>query len=73
MRNASLPAKRLHWGTALQRNLLGFGVVAVLLVVWEIVARVKASVYVPPVSTIAVTFVHEWFSAQFRDQAIPSL
>jgi ABC-type nitrate/sulfonate/bicarbonate transport system permease component len=73
VRNASLPAKRLYWGTSLQRNLLGFGVVAVLLVVWEIVARVKASVYVPPVTTIAVTFVHEWFSVQFRDQAIPSL
>jgi ABC-type nitrate/sulfonate/bicarbonate transport system permease component len=58
---------------ALRRNALGFGVVALLLIGWEIVARVKASVFVPPVSTIAATFVHEWFSRQFRDQAIPSL
>jgi ABC-type nitrate/sulfonate/bicarbonate transport system permease component len=73
MRDASLPQKRLAWGTPLQRNLLGAGVVALLLVTWELVARAKASIYVPPVSTIAVTFVHEWFSAQFREQAIPSL
>jgi ABC-type nitrate/sulfonate/bicarbonate transport system permease component len=73
VRNASLPQKRLAWGTPLQRNLLGVGVVALLLVTWELVARAKASIYVPPVSTIVVTFVHEWFSAQFREQAIPSL
>jgi ABC-type nitrate/sulfonate/bicarbonate transport system permease component len=73
VRDASLPQKRLAWGTPLQRNLLGVVVVVLLLAVWEVVARVKASVYVPPVSTIATTFVHEWFSPQFREQAIPSL
>lgn len=73
MRNASLPAKRLNWGTATQRNLLGVGVVLLLLVFWQVVATLKANVYLPPVSSIVVTFVHEWFSTQFRDQAIPSL
>lgn len=73
MRNASLPAKRLFWGTPAQRNGLGIAVVLLLLLVWEIVARLKGSVYLPPVSTIATTFVHEWFSAQFRDEALPSL
>lgn len=73
MKNASLPAKRLNWGTAAQRNLLGFGVVLLVLMLWELLARLKANVYFPPVSAIAGTFVHEWFSAQFRDQAIPSL
>ena len=57
----------------LQRNALGIGTVLVLLAAWELAARVKQTVYVPPVTTIAATFVHEWFSGQFRDQAIPSL
>jgi ABC-type nitrate/sulfonate/bicarbonate transport system permease component len=47
--------------------------VVVLLAAWEIVARIMKSVYVPPVSTIATTFVHEWFSPTFGQQAIPSL
>ncbi len=59
--------------TRLRRNVLGVAVVVALLAVWEIAARAKPSIYVPPVSTIATTFVHEWFSSQFRDQAIPSL
>jgi ABC-type nitrate/sulfonate/bicarbonate transport system permease component len=73
VRDASLPAKRLYWGSPAQRNALGIGAVLVLLGAWELVARAKHSVYVPPVSTIAATFVHEWFSPQFRDQALPSL
>ncbi len=73
MTDASLRQKRLARLAPLRRNAFGIAVVVAALVVWEIVARLKASVYVPPVSTIAVTFVHEWFSAQFRDQAIPSL
>ena len=73
IRDASLPAKRLYWGTPLQRNALGVGVVVLLLALWELAARLKGSVYLPPVSTVAGTFVHEWFSAQFRDQALPSL
>jgi ABC-type nitrate/sulfonate/bicarbonate transport system permease component len=67
------PAKRLVWGTAAQRNVLGIAVVLLALLGWEVLARVRASVYIPPVTTIAVTFVHEWFSPQFRDQALPSL
>ncbi len=47
--------------------------VVLLLVAWELVARVMKSVYVPPVSVIAMTFVHEWFSPTFAQQAIPSL
>ncbi len=73
MRDASLPARRLAWGSPLQRNLLGVAVVLALLGVWEVLARLKGSVYVPPVTTIAATFFHEWFSAQFRDHALPSL
>jgi ABC-type nitrate/sulfonate/bicarbonate transport system permease component len=55
------------------RSALGIGTVVLLLVVWELIARTKQSVYLPPVSTIALTFVHEWFSPQFAEQAIPSL
>jgi ABC-type nitrate/sulfonate/bicarbonate transport system permease component len=73
MTNASSPAKRLAWGSPAMRNLLGFAVVALLLVAWELIARAKANVYFPPVSTIAVTFYHEWFSPQFANQALPSL
>jgi len=47
--------------------------VVVLLLLWEAVARAKHSVYLPPVSTIAATFVHEWFSPQFMEHAVPSL
>jgi ABC-type nitrate/sulfonate/bicarbonate transport system permease component len=56
-----------------RRTGLGIATVVVLLGVWEVVARAKQSVYLPPVSTIATTFVHEWFSPQFGEQAIPSL
>jgi ABC-type nitrate/sulfonate/bicarbonate transport system permease component len=55
------------------RTGLGIATVVVLLAAWELLARAAHSIYVPPVSTIAVTFVHEWFSPQFREQAIPSL
>lgn len=72
-RRASLPAKRLSWANPLQRNALGMGTVVLLLLVWELAARAKHSVFVPPVSTIATTFAAEWFSAQFREQAVPSL
>jgi ABC-type nitrate/sulfonate/bicarbonate transport system permease component len=54
-------------------NLSAITTVVVLLVAWEVVARIMKSVYVPPVSTIATTFVHEWFSPTFGQQAIPSL
>jgi ABC-type nitrate/sulfonate/bicarbonate transport system permease component len=54
-------------------NLSAITTVVVLLVAWEVIARIMKSVYVPPVSTIAVTFVHEWFSPTFGQQAIPSL
>jgi ABC-type nitrate/sulfonate/bicarbonate transport system permease component len=54
-------------------NLAGITTVVVLLGLWEITARAMHTVYVPPVSTIAVTFVHEWFSPTFVQQAVPSL
>jgi ABC-type nitrate/sulfonate/bicarbonate transport system permease component len=54
-------------------NASGILTVVVLLVAWEVIARIMKSVYVPPVSTIAVTFVHEWFSPTFGQQAVPSL
>lgn len=57
----------------LRRTALGIATVVVLLAAWESLARINKTVYVPPVTTIATTFVHEWFSPQFRDQAVPSL
>jgi ABC-type nitrate/sulfonate/bicarbonate transport system permease component len=73
IRSASLPAKRLQWGTPLQRNALSVAVVFLVLGAWELVARIKGSVFLPSVFTIATTFVHEWFSWRLLDQAIPSL
>ena len=55
------------------REYVGFITVAVALCIWELVARSMHSVYVPPVTTIAKTFVHEWFSPIFGQEAIPSL
>jgi ABC-type nitrate/sulfonate/bicarbonate transport system permease component len=67
-------SKRLAWGSELQRNLLGIAVVIVVLAIWEVVARMKQSVYIPPVSTIATTFWHEWFTGpQMHDQTLPSM
>ena len=57
----------------MKRTGLGIATVVVLLLVWEAVARAKQSLYLPPVSTVAVTFVHEWFSPQFVAEAVPSL
>ena len=54
-------------------NALGIGVVVVLLAVWQVLASIKQTVYVPPVSTIFFTFIKEWFSPTFSQQAIPSL
>ncbi len=56
-----------------RRTALGIATVVVLLAAWELSARLNKTVYVPPVTAIAATFVHEWVSAQFRDQALPSL
>jgi ABC-type nitrate/sulfonate/bicarbonate transport system permease component len=54
-------------------NYSAIATVVVLLVLWEVIARALKSVYIPPISVIAVTFVHEWFSPTFAQQAIPSL
>jgi len=54
-------------------NLLGVGTVVLLLVVWQLIAGWKNTVYVPTVSTIFFTFIKEWFSPTFGQQAIPSL
>ncbi|MBV8582038.1 MAG: ABC transporter permease subunit, partial [Candidatus Eremiobacteraeota bacterium] len=56
-----------------RRAALGLATVAALLVAWEVLARAAHSIYVPPVTTIAATFAHEWFSPQFVQQAVPSL
>ena len=55
------------------RNLLGIVTIVVLLALWEIAARAKANVYVPPPSQIATTFVQQWFSPEFARDAVPSL
>jgi len=54
-------------------NAAGIITVIVLLGLWQIVASIKQTVYVPPVSTIFLTFLHEWISPTFKQQAIPSL
>jgi ABC-type nitrate/sulfonate/bicarbonate transport system permease component len=54
-------------------NALGVGVVIILLLVWQVLATIKQTVYVPTVSTIFFTFLKEWFSPTFAQQAIPSL
>jgi ABC-type nitrate/sulfonate/bicarbonate transport system permease component len=45
----------------------------VALLLWEIIARWKHTVYIPPVTQIFWTFGHEWFSPTFKLQAVPSL
>jgi ABC-type nitrate/sulfonate/bicarbonate transport system permease component len=54
-------------------NAAGIVTVIVLLVLWQVIASIKQTVYVPPVSTIFLTFIKEWFSPTFGQQAIPSL
>jgi ABC-type nitrate/sulfonate/bicarbonate transport system permease component len=54
-------------------NAAGIATVVILLVIWQVVASIKQTVYVPPVSTIFLTFLKEWFSPTFGQQAIPSL
>jgi ABC-type nitrate/sulfonate/bicarbonate transport system permease component len=54
-------------------NALGVAVVILLLLLWQITAAFKQTVYVPTVSTIFATFLKEWFSPTFGQQAIPSL
>ncbi|MGA2392613.1 MAG: ABC transporter permease [Candidatus Lustribacter sp.] len=54
-------------------NLMGITTVVVLLGLWQVIAMWKQTVYVPPVSTIFLTFLKEWFSPTFGQQAIPSL
>ena len=54
-------------------NALGVGVVIVLLCLWQVIAAIKQTVYVPTVTTIFATFLKEWFSPTFGQQAIPSL
>jgi ABC-type nitrate/sulfonate/bicarbonate transport system permease component len=56
-----------------RRRLLGVATIALLLAAWEANARAHPSVYVPPVSQIALAFGREWFSPQFVHQAVPSL
>lgn len=45
--------------TALRRTWL----LVVLLVLWEVAARLNPTVYFPPLSAVAVRFVEQWFSA----------
>lgn len=64
----TMPGDRTVGGT-----ILSISTVIIALTAWEVLARMKHSVYIPPVSQIAVTFVHEWFSPTFNDEAVPSL
>jgi ABC-type nitrate/sulfonate/bicarbonate transport system permease component len=54
-------------------NAAGIITVILVLLVWQVVAMLKQTVYVPPVSTIFATFLKEWFSPTFGQQAVPSL
>src|SRR5579871_1759007 len=57
-----------HFGTA-----LSIAVPILLLVVWQVVAGVMHTVYIPTVSNIVVTFFQQWFSSNFTQEAVPSL
>jgi ABC-type nitrate/sulfonate/bicarbonate transport system permease component len=70
---ALIQATRNFNGVFNRGNAAGIGTVVGALLLWEGVARIMHSVYVPPVTTIFATFVHEWFSPTFILQAIPSL
>lgn len=54
-------------------NAIGFVVLALVLVAWELFARQAQSFYLPPFTTIAATFYQDWFSPLFLEQAVPSL
>lgn len=54
-------------------NLMGFITPIIALSIWEVVARMMHTVYIPPVSQIFATFFHEWFSPTFHTEAVPSL
>lgn len=54
-------------------NLSGFVTPVIALCLWEIIARIEHTVYIPPVSQIFATFFHEWFSPTFHQEAVPSL
>lgn len=54
-------------------NAAGVITVIIVLLAWQLIATWKQTVYVPPVSTIFFTFIKEWFSPTFGQQAVPSL
>jgi ABC-type nitrate/sulfonate/bicarbonate transport system permease component len=54
-------------------NAAGIITVILVLLAWQLIAMWKQTVYVPPVSTIFLTFLKEWFSPTFGQQAVPSL
>jgi sulfonate transport system permease protein len=54
-------------------NAAGIITVVVVLLLWQVIAAIKQTVYVPTVSTIFLTFLKEWFSPTFGQQAVPSL
>jgi ABC-type nitrate/sulfonate/bicarbonate transport system permease component len=54
-------------------NILAVAVPVALLALWEIVARIMHTVYIPSVSQILVTVVQQWFSPNFNQEAVPSL
>lgn len=67
---------------AVGRGVQSLWLLALLLVVWEIAARLAGSLFIPPVSQIFVAFVDTWLSAsptslflseQFRTDVLPSL
>lgn len=57
----------------IRENALGFIMLAVVLLLWEVFARSAQSFYFPPVSEIFATFYRDWFSPLFSEHAIPSL
>jgi len=67
---------------AVGRGVQSLWLLALLLVIWEIAARLAGSLFIPPVSQIFVAFVDTWLSAsptslflseQFRTDVLPSL
>jgi ABC-type nitrate/sulfonate/bicarbonate transport system permease component len=54
-------------------NAIGFLMLALVLIAWELLGRQTQSFYLPPFSTIVATFYRDWFSPLFLEHAVPSL
>ena len=62
---------RFEW---LKDNSLGFGVLLLTLILWEVIAQLMQSFYFPPPSSVAASFFEDLMTPSYLlDQAVPSL